>query len=89
MICKKCGYNDKKPLGKALEDAKKGETVLINLNANGLKAFHCGHLELPLMENKLRIDINELESGIETRIKGQFSIPDDGSIQKKIDKILK
>jgi len=73
MICKKCGYNDKKPLGTALEDAKKGETVLISLNANGKKGFHCGHFVLP-MEDKLRVDINELESGTETRIRGQFII---------------
>lgn len=75
MICKKCGYNDKKPLGKALEDAKDGESVRMKFNANGLKAFHCGHLDFP-MEDKLRIDINELESGTETRIRGQLTIKD-------------
>ena len=37
MICKKCGYNDKKPLGKALEDIPAGKKGLIQLNINGMR----------------------------------------------------
>ena len=46
-ICNLCGYDSKKPLGRAAEDSKKGELVAINLDDNGLKAMFCtrGHLK--------------------------------------------
>ncbi|MCH7568477.1 MAG: hypothetical protein IIA87_03565 [Nanoarchaeota archaeon] len=40
MICKYCKYN-KKPIGRALDDANKGRKVKVKLNANGWKhTFH-------------------------------------------------
>ena len=46
MICKLCGYDDKKPLGRAVHASKEGEDVEVDLNENGMKAVFCpeGHL---------------------------------------------
>lgn len=35
MICPECGYDNKKPIGKANEDIEKGKFGDIELNENG------------------------------------------------------
>lgn len=46
MICARCGYDDKKPLGRAVHASKEGEDVEVDLNENGMRAILCskGHL---------------------------------------------
>ena len=39
MKCKICGYDNKKPIGKAIEDSKKGKVVKFKLNKNGLRGM--------------------------------------------------
>ena len=41
MICELCGYDDSKPLGTSLDDAKTAGTLRIKVNTNGQRAFFC------------------------------------------------
>ena len=40
-ICPLCGFNPNAPIGKCVEDSKKGEDVAVELNDNGLKMVFC------------------------------------------------
>jgi len=55
MKCKICGGNTKKPIGKALEDIKKGDWGYITLNKNGIRLFFCPskHVTIKLTNDNL------------------------------------